>query len=78
MIVLRSPKGWGAPEHVGAHRVEGFWRAHQVPLTEVKRNPEQLAMLDKWMRDLKPEELFETDGRLRSELKALAPTGTGG
>ena len=76
MIVLRSPKGWGAPEQVGGHRVEGFWRAHQVPLTEVKRNSEQLAILEKWMRDLKPEELFDADGRLRPELKALAPTGT--
>ena len=76
MIVLRSPKGWSAPQQVSGHRVEGFWRAHQVPLTEVKRNPEQLAMLEKWMWDQKPEELFDADGRLRPELKALAPTGT--
>ena len=75
MIVLRSPKGWSAPEQVSGHRVEGFWRAHQVPLTEVKRNPEQLAMLEKWMWDQKPAELFDADGRLRPELKALAPTG---
>ena len=76
MIVLRSPKGWGAPEKVGGHRLEGFWRAHQVPLAEVKKNPEQLAILEKWMRDQKPEELFDAEGKLRPELKALAPVGT--
>src|SRR5271166_4361996 len=76
MIVLRSPKGWGAPQEVGGHRLEGFWRAHQVPLTEVKKNPEQLQILEKWMHDLKPEELFDRDGKLIAELKELAPTGT--
>jgi len=76
MIVLRSPKGWGAPREVGGHYLEGFWRAHQVPLTDVKRNREQLGILEKWMRDLKPEELFDQGGKLIPELKALAPTGT--
>src|SRR5690349_1231376 len=75
MIVLRSPKGWGAPREVGGHFLEGFWRAHQVPLTDVKKNPEQLRMLEKWMREQKPEELFGQDGKLVPELKALAPTG---
>jgi xylulose-5-phosphate/fructose-6-phosphate phosphoketolase len=76
MIVLRSPKGWGAPRQLGGHWLEGFWRAHQVPLPEVKKNPEQLAILEKWMRDLKPDELFDADGKLIPELKELAPTGT--
>ncbi len=75
MIVLRSPKGWGAPKEVAGHRLEGFWRAHQVPLTDVKKNPEQLRMLEAWMHEQKPEELFDQDGRLIPELKALAPTG---
>ena len=75
MIVLRSPKGWGAPQEVGGHRVEGFWRAHQVPLTEVKKNPEQLKTLEKWLRDQKPEQLFDENGRLCAELRELAPTG---
>src|SRR5499427_3514699 len=75
MIVLRSPKGWGAPQEVGGHRLEGFWRAHQVPLTEVKKNPEQLEILEKWMRGYKPEELFDPNGQLVPELKELAPTG---
>jgi len=75
MIVLRTPKGWGAPRQVAGHYLEGFWRAHQVPLTEVKKDPEQLRVLEKWMRDQKPEELFDRDGKLVPELKQLAPTG---
>src|SRR5277367_139541 len=75
MIVLRSPKGWGAPKEVGGHKLEGFWRAHQVPLADVKKNPEQLHILEQWMRGLKPEELFGQNGKLIPELKALAPTG---
>ena len=75
VIVLRSPKGWGAPREAEGHYLEGFWRAHQVPLTDVKKNPEQLRILEKWMRDLKPEELFDQNGKLISELKELAPAG---
>jgi xylulose-5-phosphate/fructose-6-phosphate phosphoketolase len=75
MIVLRTPKGWTAPIEVGGHRLEGFWRSHQVPLANVKTNAEQLAVLEKWMRSLKPEELFDADGKLIPELKSLAPTG---
>ncbi len=76
MIVLRSPKGWSAPQEVEGHRLEGFWRAHQVPLPDVKKDPEQLRILENWMRAQKPEELFDTDGKLIAELKALVPTGT--
>jgi xylulose-5-phosphate/fructose-6-phosphate phosphoketolase len=75
MIVMRTPKGWGAPLEVGGHRLEGFWRAHQVPLPDVKKNPDQLALLENWMRSQKPEELFDAAGKLRPELKDLAPTG---
>src|SRR5256884_4926245 len=75
MIVLRTPKGWTAPKEVDGHRLEGFWRAHQVPMADVKKNPEQLRILEKWMHEQKPEELFGQDGKLVPELKALAPTG---
>jgi xylulose-5-phosphate/fructose-6-phosphate phosphoketolase len=75
MIVLRTPKGWTAPEEVGGHRLEGFWRAHQVPMADVKKNPERLKTLEQWMRAQKPEELFDADGKLIPELKELAPTG---
>jgi xylulose-5-phosphate/fructose-6-phosphate phosphoketolase len=75
MIVLRTPKGWGAPEKVGGHRLEGFWRAHQVPLADVKKNPANLKVLETWMHAQKPEELFDANGRLIPELRELAPTG---
>jgi xylulose-5-phosphate/fructose-6-phosphate phosphoketolase len=73
MIVLRSPKGWTAPRKVGGHYLEGYWRAHQVPIADVATNPADLKVLEKWMRNYKPEELFDKDGRLIPELKALAP-----
>jgi xylulose-5-phosphate/fructose-6-phosphate phosphoketolase len=76
MIVMRTPKGWSAPEEVGGHRLEGFWRAHQVPLADVKKNPERLKVLEKWMRAQKPQELFDSNGKLVPELKELAPKGT--
>ena len=75
MIVLRSPKGWTAPREVSGHRLEGFWRAHQVPLPAVKKNPEQLRVLEEWMRSMRPQEIFDEKGTLIPELKALAPQG---
>ena len=54
MIVLRTPKGWAAPHEAAGHRLEGFWRAHQVPLADVKKNPEQLRLLENWMRRRSP------------------------
>jgi xylulose-5-phosphate/fructose-6-phosphate phosphoketolase len=74
MIILRSPKGWTAPRKVNGHYLEGFWRAHQIPITDVATNPEHLQLLESWLRAYEPEKLFE-GGRLRSELKALAPKG---
>ena len=75
MIVLRSPKGWTAPRKVGKHYLEGYWRAHQVPIADIATNPADLKVLEKWMRSYKPEELFDNNGRLIPELKALAPKG---
>jgi xylulose-5-phosphate/fructose-6-phosphate phosphoketolase len=66
MIVLRSPKGWTAPREVEGHFLEGFWRAHQVPLPAVKKDPEQLRTLESWMRSLKPEPFFDGSGKLVS------------
>ncbi|HWE26125.1 MAG TPA: phosphoketolase family protein [Myxococcales bacterium] len=75
MIVLRSPKGWTGPKEVDGHRVEGFWRAHQVPLASVHENPAHLKQLEAWLRSYEPENLFDKSGRLIPELKALAPKG---
>jgi xylulose-5-phosphate/fructose-6-phosphate phosphoketolase len=75
MIVLRSPKGWTGPKKVGGKTVEGYWRAHQVPLADVRNNAENLKLLEKWMKSYRPQELFDANGRLVEELKALAPKG---
>jgi xylulose-5-phosphate/fructose-6-phosphate phosphoketolase len=75
MIVLRSPKGWTGPAEVGGHKLEGFWRAHQVPMADVKGNAKRLHELEDWMRSYKPEELFDSNGTLIPELKELTPTG---
>lgn len=75
MIVLRSPKGWTGPKEVDGQTVEGFWRAHQVPLSKVREDEGHLRLLEGWMRSYRPDELFDTAGRLRPELAALAPKG---
>ncbi|NJK99069.1 MAG: phosphoketolase family protein [Spirulinaceae cyanobacterium SM2_1_0] len=75
MIVLRSPKGWTGPKTIDGHKVEGFWRAHQVPFSDVHKNPDRLSVLEDWLRSYKPEELFDENGRLLPELRELAPSG---
>ena len=75
MIVLRSPKGWTAPREVEGHFLEGFWRAHQVPLPKVKKDPEQLRILETWMHSLEPDPFFDSDGKLISLFNELAPSG---
>ncbi len=74
-IVLRTPKGWTGPKEVDGKQVEGTFRAHQVPVAEVRTNPAHLAILEQWMRSYRPEELFDADGRPDPELVALAPEG---
>jgi xylulose-5-phosphate/fructose-6-phosphate phosphoketolase len=73
MIVLRSPKGWTGPAEVDGVPVEGTWRSHQVPLTDVRTNADHLRLLEDWLRSYRPEELFDADGRLEPQLAALAP-----
>ena len=75
MIVLRSPKGWTGPGEVDGHKVEGFWRSHQVPLAGMHEKPAHLKQLEEWLRSYRPEELFDEGGRLVPELRALAPEG---
>ncbi|MBA2395112.1 MAG: phosphoketolase family protein [Ktedonobacteraceae bacterium] len=75
VIVLRTPKGWTGPKEVDGLPIEGTFRAHQVPVSDVKANPDHLRILEEWMRSYKPEELFDKDGRLIPELAALAPEG---
>ncbi|MEM8832844.1 MAG: phosphoketolase family protein, partial [Cyanobacteria bacterium P01_G01_bin.19] len=75
MIVLRTPKGWTGPKDVDGHKVEGFWRSHQVPMGAMHSNPEHVKLLEEWMKSYKPEELFDENGTLIPELKELAPIG---
>jgi xylulose-5-phosphate/fructose-6-phosphate phosphoketolase len=76
MIVLRTPKGWTGPHEVGGHAIEGTWRAHQVPVLDPATNPDSLALVERWMRGYRPEDLFDENGRLVQELRDLAPEGT--
>ena len=74
MIILRSPKGWTAPKEIDGLKVEGYWRAHQVPVADMS-TPEHVKVLDQWMHSYRPEELFDEQGRLQPELAALPPKG---
>nr|WP_242011921.1 phosphoketolase family protein [Acetobacter oeni] len=73
MIVLKSPKGWTGPKTVDGLRTEGYWRSHQVPVSELAKG-DHLAILERWMRSYRPEELFDEDGRLHSDIRMLAPS----
>jgi xylulose-5-phosphate/fructose-6-phosphate phosphoketolase len=75
MIVLRSPKGWTGPRELGGHKLEGSWRSHQVPFGDARTNPSHLKVLEDWMRSYQPEELFDENGSLVPELRALSPKG---
>ena len=75
MIVLISPKGWTGPKFVNGKKVEGTFRAHQVPITDPATNPEHLKQLEQWLRSYRPQELFDQSGKLNAELAALAPSG---
>ena len=76
MIVMRTPKGWTCPKEIDGKREEGYWRAHQVPMSEIRGHPEHVRVLEAWMKSYRPEELFDATGRLKAELAALAPSGT--
>lgn len=75
MIILKTPKGWGGPKFVNDLQIEGTFRSHQVPVVVNKEHPENLEILEAWLRSYKPEELFDENGTLKKELKELAPKG---
>jgi xylulose-5-phosphate/fructose-6-phosphate phosphoketolase len=76
MIILKSPKGWTGPKEVDGLKTEGYWRSHQVPLSELASKPGHVKQLEAWMQSYRPAELFDEHGALLPELAALAPTGT--
>jgi xylulose-5-phosphate/fructose-6-phosphate phosphoketolase len=75
MIILRTPKGWTGPETVDGLQVEGSWRAHQVPMSDVRTNPEHLEILEQWMRSYRPDELFDEAGSPVAAIASLSPAG---
>ena len=75
MIILKTPKGWTGPKMVDKKQIEGSFRSHQVPILVDKNHPENVKVLEAWLRSYKPEELFDENGKLRKELRAMAPTG---
>jgi xylulose-5-phosphate/fructose-6-phosphate phosphoketolase len=75
MLILRTPKGWTGPKVVDGLAVEGTFRAHQLPLAEVRTNPDHLAQLEAWLRSYRPEELFDEDGCPVATIRAFPPTG---
>ncbi|KAK3347898.1 XFP N-terminal domain-containing protein [Neurospora tetraspora] len=75
VIILRSPKGWTGPRKIDDKFLEGFWRAHQVPITDVHEKPEHLKVLEQWMKSYEPDRIFK-DGKISEDLKELCPTGT--
>jgi xylulose-5-phosphate/fructose-6-phosphate phosphoketolase len=75
MLILRTPKGWTGPKTVDGKQVEGTWRSHQVPFAEIHEKPSHLKILEDWMRSYKPEELFDTHGRLLPHIADLPPKG---
>jgi xylulose-5-phosphate/fructose-6-phosphate phosphoketolase len=75
MIILKTPKGWSGPKTVDGKMIENSFRAHQVPISINADHPENIEMLEAWLKSYKPEELFDENGTLKKELKALCPTG---
>jgi xylulose-5-phosphate/fructose-6-phosphate phosphoketolase len=73
MIILRTPKGWTCPKEIDGLRLEGYWRAHQVPFAQLAEKPEHIRILQQWMKSYHPEELFDENGCLRADVAALAP-----
>lgn len=75
MIILRTPKGWTGPKIVDGNQVEGTWRAHQVPLAQVRDNAGHRAQLEAWMRSYRIDELFNPDGSPTDLVLANNPAG---
>ena len=75
LLILKTPKGWTGPKQINGKPIEGTWRSHQVPVDDVRNNPEHLRILEDWMRSYQPHELFDQNGKLKQELAQLPPKG---
>ena len=74
MIIFKSLKGWTGPKEVDGVQIEGTFHAHQVPMM-IDGDKNKLKELEKWLRSYHPENLFDENGHLVSDLKVLAPIG---
>jgi len=75
MLIIDTPKGWTGPKVVDGKQVENSWRSHQVPLSKLFQDPSHLRLLEEWLKSYRPEELFDSQGRFKEELRALSPEG---
>jgi xylulose-5-phosphate/fructose-6-phosphate phosphoketolase len=75
LLILKTPKGWTGPKEVDGKPVEGTWRSHQVPVSDVRNNAQHLKILEDWLKSYRPHELFDEHGQFRRDLAAMAPTG---
>ena len=75
MVILKTPKGWTGPSIVSGHQIEGTFRAHQIPLLVDSEHPKNLHILEKWLKSYYPEELFDEFGKIKKEIRKIAPTG---
>ena len=75
MVILKTPKGWTGPSIVSGRQIEGTFRAHQIPLLVDEEHPKNLHVLEKWLKSYHPEELFDESGKLKKEIRKVAPTG---
>jgi len=75
MIIMRTPKGWTCPKEIDGKKTEDYWRSHQVPMGEMHQNTSHIKILEDWMKNYRPEELFNENGALKPNLLAFAPTG---
>ncbi len=75
MIILKTPKGWTAPERLGNHYIENYWRSNQVPLTKVKESEEQLKILEEWLLSYEPKDLFDEKGKVKEDIRSVFPEG---
>lgn len=75
LIILQTPKGWTGPAVIDGKPSEGSWRSHQVPFSDFSTNPGRVKLLEEWMKSYRPDELFDSQGKLNRELADLAPKG---
>ncbi len=73
MVILKTPKGWTCPKEIDGLKLEGYWRSHQVPITDFEEKPEHIKILEDWMKSYEPDKLFDKNGALINSIKDFTP-----